>query len=79
MRHIMGTNWERAWKITVKGEDIVLRDVGMKTLQWVDRFKEIGDIAIQYDPGHAALPWILFRFFLQVSSNTWHLLIEQIN
>ena len=70
IRRIVDTNSERAWKITVRGEDIVLRDVGMKILQWVDRFKEIGDIAVQYDPGHAALPWALFRFLLQVGSNT---------
>jgi len=79
IRRIVDTNRERAWKITVRGEDIVLRDVGMKILQWVDRFKEIGDIAIQFDPGHAALPWMVFKFLLQVGSNTWHHLIEQTN
>jgi hypothetical protein len=76
-RRIVDTNRERAWKITVRGEDLVLRDVGMKILQWVDGFKEIGDIAAQFDPVHAALPWALFKFLLQVGSNTWHLLIEQ--
>jgi hypothetical protein len=78
-RRIVDTNRERAWKITVRGEDLVLRDVGMKILQWVDRFKEIGDIAAQLDPVHAALPWALFRFLLQVGSNIWHVLIEQTN
>jgi hypothetical protein len=76
-RRIVDTNRERAWKITVRGEDLVLRDVGMKILQWVDGFKEIGDIAAQLDPVHAALPWALFRFLLQVGSNTLHILIEQ--
>jgi hypothetical protein len=32
-RRIVDTNRERAWKITVRGEDLVLRDVGMKILQ----------------------------------------------
>jgi hypothetical protein len=77
-RRIVDTNRERAWKITVRGEDLVLRDVGMKILQWVDGIKEIGDIAVQFDPVHAALPWALFKFLLQVGSNTWHLLIEQL-
>ena len=78
-RRIVDANRERAWKIKVKGEDIVLRDVGMKILQWVAKFKEIGDIVVQYDSGHAAVPWAIFRFLLQVGSNTWHLEIEQTN
>lgn len=27
----------------------------------------IGDTIVQYDPGHAALPWAAVRFVLQVS------------
>ena len=30
----------------------------------LQRFKEIGDTVVQYDPGHAALPWAAIRFFL---------------
>jgi hypothetical protein len=37
-----------------------------KVAKWADRFKEIGDIAVQYDPAHAALPWAGVRFLLQV-------------
>ena len=59
----------RLWKVRIRGEDVVLRDVGMKILRWVDKFKQIGDITIQYDPGHAALPWAGFRFLLQVGFN----------
>ena len=55
------------WKVKLRGgEEVVLRDVGMKILRWVDKFKQIGDIIVQYDPGHAALPWAGFRFLLQV-------------
>ena len=55
------------WKIKLReGEVVVLQDVGMKILRWVDKFKQIGDIIVQYDPGHAALPWAGFRFLLQV-------------
>jgi len=54
------------WKIQFGGEEIVMRDVGMKILRWLDRFKQIGDIIVQYDPGHAALPWAGFRFLLKV-------------
>ena len=52
-----------------KGEEVVPRDVGTKILHWVDRFKQIGDISVQYDPAHAALPWAGFRFLLQVGLN----------
>ena len=55
------------WKIQFQGEEIVRRDVGMKILRWLDRFKGIGDIIVQYDPGHAALPWAGFRFLLKVN------------
>jgi len=54
------------WKFPFNGEQIVMRDIGMKILQWADRFKRIGDIILQYDPGHIALPWAGFRFLLQV-------------
>ena len=48
------------------GEFLVLYDVYEKMVKWVTKFKEVGDIAVQYDPGHAALPWAAIRFFLQV-------------
>ena len=54
------------WKVKFRGEEVVLRDVGLKILHWVDTFKQIGDIIVQYDPVHAALPWAGFRFLLQV-------------
>ena len=54
------------WKIELRGKEVVLRDVGMKILRWVDKFKQIGDTIVQYDPGHAAIPWACFRFLLQV-------------
>ncbi|KAI5813264.1 hypothetical protein BZA77DRAFT_346373 [Pyronema omphalodes] len=43
----------KAWKID-------------KLLNWLDKFKEIGDIVVQYDPTHAALPWAAFRFILKI-------------
>ncbi|KAI5809190.1 hypothetical protein BZA77DRAFT_348058 [Pyronema omphalodes] len=44
---------KKAWKID-------------KLLNWLDKFKEIGDIVVQYDPAHAALPWAAFRFILKI-------------
>lgn len=49
------------------GQKVVLWDVLDKIMNWVNKFKDVGDVAIQYDPGHAALPWAVVRFVLQAS------------
>jgi len=71
---------ERVLKTTVESRDVcrkkglkfkfrektfVVRDLADKILSWVEKFKEVGDIAVQYDPGHAALPWAGIRLLLQ--------------
>ena len=48
------------------GQTVILRDLFSKIVVWMDRFKEVGDIVVQYDPVHAALPWAGVRFLLQV-------------
>ena len=48
------------------GQTVILRDLFSKIVVWIDRFKEIGDIVVQYDPVHAALPWAGVRFLIQV-------------
>lgn len=53
---------QRQW--TVK--HIVLRDVFTKIARWIEKFIEVGDVTVQYDPGHAALPWAALRFLLKV-------------
>ena len=61
---------QKHWKFkTRKGEVIILRDVCEKMLKWVRKFKEIGDVAVSYDPAHAALPWAAVRVILQASIN----------
>lgn len=49
------------------GEIIVIRDLFSKIVGWIVRFREIGDIVVQYDPAHAALPWAGVRFLLQIA------------
>jgi hypothetical protein len=49
------------------GEVIFLRDIMEKITTWIHKFKEIVDVAVQYDPAHAALPWAGVRFLLQVA------------
>lgn len=58
----------KKWKYTrSSGETVVVRERLGKVIRWVDLFKEVGDTIVQYDPGHAALPWAGVRFLLQVS------------
>lgn len=57
----------KQWKFRrSNGEEVVLRDVFEKMANWVKKFVAVGDMAVQYDPVHAALPWAAVRFFLQV-------------
>lgn len=56
-----------------KGQDITLRQVYEKIITCIDRFKQVGDVIVQYDPGHAALPWAAVRFVLQVTVNAQHI------
>ncbi|KAI1115050.1 hypothetical protein F5Y14DRAFT_450409 [Nemania sp. NC0429] len=50
------------------GREISIGDAVTKTIIWLNKFKAVGDIAIQYDPAHAALPWAAARFFLQAAT-----------
>ncbi|KAK6335848.1 hypothetical protein TWF730_003223 [Orbilia blumenaviensis] len=59
------TSLNKAWKITWKGQTIILRDIAEKVVSWIKKFKDVGDIAVQYDPAHAAIPWACVRFILQ--------------
>jgi hypothetical protein len=61
---------EKRWKYTKRNGDVViLRDVFEKMVGWVNKFKEAGDMAVQYDTAHAALPWAGIRLLLQVAVN----------
>lgn len=61
---------QKRWKYTKSsGDVIIIRDLCEKMIKWVDKFKETGDLAIQYDPSHASLPWAAVRFLLQLSVN----------
>lgn len=59
-------NWTE--KSQAAGKDPVrVRAAISKIIICLRRFKEVGDIAINFDPIHAALPWAAFRFVLEVS------------
>ncbi len=60
---------EKRWRFELNGRTYILRDVASKVIEWVNLFKQVGDVAVQYDPGHAALPWAGVRFLLEVCSS----------
>jgi len=57
---------DKRWKYKKGDKEIIIRDQLEKVGFWVNKFKEVGDNAMQYDPAHAALPWVGVRFILQV-------------
>lgn len=64
------TAMEKRWKYTKRnGDVIILRDVFEKIIVWVNKFKEAGDVVVQYDPTHASLPWAAIRVLLQIMVN----------
>ena len=49
-------------------KEIDMQETAGRLVGWIVKFKEVGDIAVQYDPVHAALPWAGVRFILLVRS-----------
>lgn len=64
----------KEWRLTVAGRTIVLRDVAGKIVDWLDRFKAVGDVVANIDPIHIGLPWAGIRFVLEVSIRLLHIL-----
>ena len=58
---------KRRWKIrSLNGRELIVRDLCAKIVNSINHFSQVGDAAMQWDPGHAAIPWAIFRFVLQV-------------
>ncbi|KAH6889475.1 hypothetical protein B0T10DRAFT_548840 [Thelonectria olida] len=45
-----------------------IRDKISKIIDFLHKFKEVGDVAVSFDPVHAALPWAAFRFILMAAT-----------
>jgi hypothetical protein len=60
----------KRWIVTVGRHTLKLQDEADKVMLWLDRFKQVGDIAVNADPIHAGLPWAGIRLLLQVCSHT---------
>jgi len=57
-------NIANQWKLKFRGKEINVREKAEKLMSWITKFKEVVDIAVQYDPVHAALPWAGIRCIL---------------
>ena len=60
----------KRWTFTFRGHTVKLRDEADKVIRWLNRFGRVGDIAVNVDPIHAALPWAGIRFLLEVQNIT---------
>ena len=56
----------KRWKWRIRGHEVDLQAVADKTILWLERFKAVGDIAVNADPIHAGLPWAGLRLILEV-------------
>jgi hypothetical protein len=57
---------DKRWSLTLNGKNVVLREKADKVVHWLDRFKSIGDVAVNADPVHVGLPWAGIRLLLEV-------------
>jgi hypothetical protein len=56
---------DKLWKHKRKdGEVVPLCDDLENVVRWMNKFREVGDITVQYDPSHTALPWAGVGFIL---------------
>jgi hypothetical protein len=56
----------KRWIFTMGRHTVKLQDEADKVILWLDRFKLVGDIAVNADPIHAGLPWAGIRLLLEV-------------
>ncbi|KAF8451423.1 hypothetical protein BGX38DRAFT_1259584 [Terfezia claveryi] len=57
-------NMAKRIKLKWGDKEIDVQDTADRLVALISKFKEVGDIAVQYDPIHAALPWAGVRFIL---------------
>ena len=60
---------EKFQNIPISGRHIIPRDYLAKIFHWLTQLKKVGDVVANIDPVHAALPWAVVRFIIQVLRN----------
>ncbi|CAG9983043.1 unnamed protein product [Clonostachys byssicola] len=59
-----------AWKISIHRTSYSLDGFIERTVAVLNRFVAVGDVAVSFDPVHAALPWAAVRFVLVIQNLT---------
>ncbi|KAF8417658.1 ankyrin repeat-containing domain protein [Tirmania nivea] len=59
-----GAKMAKRLKFKLGDKEFDVQEAADRLFGWITKFKEVGDIAVQYDPAHAALPWAGVRFIL---------------
>jgi hypothetical protein len=67
------------WSFQYKGRTIRLKDAADRVLLCMEKFKAVGDIAVNADPIHAGLPWAGIRLLLQVKYQSSFVFPEYVN
>jgi hypothetical protein len=57
----------KRWTFSSCGQKVILREKADNIVKWLDRFKQVGDVASNVDPMHIGLPWAGIRFLLEAS------------
>ena len=62
---------QKQWQLKIgRKQPINLHDAFNRIADSINKFIQVGDTLVQYDPAHAALPWAGVRFVLQVRIST---------
>lgn len=62
----------KQWKVKKpgkSGEEVKLREVYGVIVSCAEKFRDVGDLVVQADPVHTALPWLVIRTCLSVGIN----------
>ncbi|KAF8417576.1 hypothetical protein EV426DRAFT_699665 [Tirmania nivea] len=59
-----GAKMAKRLKFKLGDKEFDVQEAADRLFGWITKFKEVGDIVVQYDPVHAALPWAGVRFIL---------------
>jgi hypothetical protein len=57
----------KRWTVIFRGRTVVLREKADNIVKWLDRFKQVGDVASNADPVLIGPPWAGIRLLLEVS------------
>ncbi|KAL9049231.1 MAG: hypothetical protein Q9162_007326 [Coniocarpon cinnabarinum] len=62
----------KRWTYKFRGKTVQLSDAVDNVIAFLDRFKPVGDVAVNADPIHACLPWAGIRLILEVAVSERH-------